>query len=157
MEDQTKETSLEFWRVYGNHILEWKGEDVTVAASFDIGTESMADQPGSPRTFVMGGNMVVRWHISGPWSVALRPEFYWDRNGRWTGAEQFVEAMTSTVEYTVPYKWTTMVVRAEHRYDDSTGVLEVGFSRAVRAVPVSSVLRLGSISFAGSPLSFDSP
>ncbi|MGZ8365301.1 MAG: outer membrane beta-barrel protein, partial [Nitrospira sp.] len=72
--DQT-DTSLEFWRLYGNHILEWRGNDVTVAASFDIGTESIAGPPGRPRAFVMGGNMVVRWHITGPWSVALRPEF----------------------------------------------------------------------------------
>ena len=119
--DQTK-TSLEFWRLYGNHILEWKGDDLTIAASYDIGTESIADQPGSPRTFVMGGDMVVKWHPGGPWSVALRPEFYWDRNGRWTGAEQFVKAITSTVEYKFPYRWTNTIVRLEHRYDESTGV-----------------------------------
>jgi hypothetical protein len=119
--DQTK-TSLEFWRLYGNHILEWKGDDLTIAASYDIGTENIADQPGSPRTFVMGGNMVVKWHLNGPWSVALRPEFYWDRNGRWTGAEQFVKAITSTVEYKFPYRWTNTIVRLEHRYDESTGV-----------------------------------
>jgi len=119
--DQTK-TSLEFWRLYGNHILEWKGDDLTLAVSYDIGTESIADQPSSPRTFVMGGNMVVKWHLGGPWSVALRPEFYWDRNGRWTGAEQFVKAITSTVEYKFPYRWTNTMVRLEHRYDESTGV-----------------------------------
>jgi hypothetical protein len=143
--------------LYGNHILEWKGEDVTVAASFDIGTESIADQPGSPRTFVMGGNMVLKWHISGPWSVALRPEFYWDRNGRWTGAEQFVRAMTSTVEYEVPYKWTTMALRVEHRYDESTGA-GGGFFRngEIRPGPVS--LTPGQHLFLlGVLLSFDSP
>ncbi|MGQ0694546.1 MAG: outer membrane beta-barrel protein [Nitrospiraceae bacterium] len=118
--DQTK-TSLEFWRLYGNHILEWKGDDVTIAASYDIGTESIANQPGSPRTFVMGSFMVVKWHVAGPWSVALRPEFYWDRNGRWTGAEQFVKAITSTVEYRFPYQWTNTMVRLEYRYDESTG------------------------------------
>lgn len=52
--DQT-ETSLEFWRLYGNHIVEWKGDDVTVAASFDIGTENVAERVGSPRAFVTGG------------------------------------------------------------------------------------------------------
>ena len=114
-------TSMEFWRLYGNQILEWKGDDVTIAASLDIGTERIASQPGNPRAFVMGGNLVVRWHVAGPWSMALRPEFYWDRNGRWTGAEQFVKAITSTVEYQVPYKWTNTIVRVEHRYDDSTG------------------------------------
>jgi hypothetical protein len=119
--DQTK-TSLEFWRLYGNHILEWKGDDVTVALSYDIGTESIANQPGNPRTFVMGGNMIMKWHVAGPWSVALRPEFYWDRNGRWTGAEQFVKAITSTIEYKIPYRWTNTMVRLEHRYDESTGV-----------------------------------
>ena len=118
--DQTK-TSLEFWRLYGNHILEWKGDDVTIAVSYDIGTESIANQPGSPRTFVMGSFMVVKWHVAGPWSVALRPEFYWDRNGRWTGAEQFVKAITSTVEYRFPYQWTNTMVRLEYRYDESTG------------------------------------
>ena len=119
--DQT-DASLEFWRLYGNHILEWKGDEVTVAASYDAGTENIADQPGSPRAFVMGGNVMVKWHVAGPWSVALRPEFYWDRNGRWTGAEQFVKAITSTIEYKFPYRWTNTMVRVEHRYDESTGV-----------------------------------
>ena len=53
--------------------------------------------------------------------MAVRPEFYWDRNGRWTGQEQFVKAVTSTVEYKVPYRWTNTVVRLEHRFDESTG------------------------------------
>lgn len=119
--DQTN-IDLEFWRLYGNQILEWKGDDVTIAASYDIGTENIAGQAGNPRTFAMGGNLVVRWHIAGPWSVALRPEFYWDRNGRWTGSEQFVKAITSTVEYKFPYRWTNTMVRMEYRYDDSTGV-----------------------------------
>ncbi|MBX3347664.1 MAG: porin [Nitrospira sp.] len=114
-------TSMEFWRLYGNQILEWKGDDVIIAASLDVGTERIASQSGHPRAFVMGGNLVVRWHVAGPWSVALRPEFYWDRNGRWTGAEQFVKAITSTVEYQLPHKWTNTIVRVEHRYDDSTG------------------------------------
>lgn len=118
--DQTK-TSLEFWRLYGNHIVEWKGDDVTIAGSYDIGTESIANQPGSPRTFAMGGNVVAKWHVAGPWSVAVRPEFYWDRNGRWTGSEQFVKAVTSTVEYKFPYRWTNTMARLEHRYDESTG------------------------------------
>ena len=119
--DQT-DGSLEFWRLYGNHILEWKGDEVTVAVSYDAGTENIADRPGSPRAFVMGGNLMMKWHVAGPWSVALRPEFYWDRNGRWTGAEQFVKAITSTIEYKLPYRWTNTMLRVEHRYDESTGV-----------------------------------
>lgn len=154
--DQT-DTSLEFWRLYGNHILEWKGDDVTVAASFDIGTEGIAGQPGSPRTFVMGGNMVIRWHITGPWSVAVRPEFYWDRNGRWTGAEQFVKAVTSTVEYKFPYKWTNTVVRVEHRYDDSTGVGGGFFKDGEIRPGVIGLVPGQHLLLAGVLLSFDSP
>ena len=154
--DQAK-TSLEFWRLYGNHILEWKGDDLTLAASYDIGTESIADQPGSPRTFVMGGNVVAKWHVSGPWSLAVRPEFYWDRNGRWTGQEQFVKAITSTVEYKLPYRRTTTIIRFEYRYDESTGV-GGGFFKGseispgvIGLTPAQHLLLLGLL------WSFDSP
>ena len=101
--------------------------------------------------------MVLRWRITGPWSVALRPEFYWDRNGRWTGSEQFVKAITSTVEYKFPYKWMNTVVRVEHRYDESTGV-DGGFFKNGRdsswrewTAPGQHLLLLGLL------LSFDSP
>lgn len=154
--DQTN-TALEYWRLYGNHILEWKGDDVTVAGSYDIGTESIANQPGSPRTFAMGANITARWHIAGPWSVAVRPEFYWDRNGRWTGHEQFVKALTSTAEYKFPYRWTNMVVRLEYRYDESTGV-GGGFFRGgeispgvIGLTPTQHLLLLGLL------MTFDSP
>jgi hypothetical protein len=119
--DQTK-TDIKFWRLYLNNIAEWKGDAVTVALSYDIGTENIANRPGDPRAFVMGGALFTRWNVSGPWSLAVRPEFYWDRNGRWTGNEQFVKAVTSTVEY----KWTLVqsaaLLRLEHRFDESTGV-----------------------------------
>lgn len=154
--DQT-DTSLEFWRLYGNQIVEWKGEDVTVAASFDIGTENIAGRVGSPRTFVMGGNLVVRWHITGPWSAAVRPEFYWDRNGRWTGAEQFVKAVTSTVEYKFPYRWTNTIVRVEHRYDESTGV-GGGFFKNGEIRPAVAGFTPGQhLLLLGVLVSFDSP
>lgn len=154
--DQTK-TSLEFWRLYGNHILEWKGDDLTLAASYDVGTERIGSQPGGPRTFVMGGNMVAKWHVSGPWSLAVRPEFYWDRNGRWTGQEQFVKAVTSTVEYKFPYRRTTTIVRLEHRYDESTGAGGGFFRRGeispgtLGLAPAQHLLLLGLL------WSFDSP
>jgi hypothetical protein len=114
-------TSMEFWRLYSNYIAEWKGDDVTLAVSYDFGTENIAGQPGSPRAFVTAGALFTRWHIAGPWSVAVRPEFYWDRNGRWTGFQQFVKAITTTLEYKVPYRWTNTRLRVEYRYDESTG------------------------------------
>ena len=118
--DQTN-TALKFWRFYANHIVEWKAADLTLALSYDIGTEHIADRPGHPRAFVTGANLVARWHVGGPWAVALHPEVYWDRNGRWTGNEQFVKAMTTTLEYRAPYGWTNTTIRLEHRWDESTG------------------------------------
>lgn len=150
-------TSLEFWRLYGNHILQWQNEDVTLAASYDVGTEVLADRPGHPRTFVMGGNLVARWRIVGPWSVAVRPELYWDRNGRWTGSEQFVRAVTSTVEYQMPCRRTNTIVRLEHRYDESTGA-GGGFFRRGEIGP--GVIGLGPaqhLVLLGLLWSFDSP
>jgi hypothetical protein len=118
--DQNK-TAFEFWRFYLNSIVERKTDTFLLALSYDIGTESIANQTGAPRTFVMGGNRVARWSIDSQWAVAVRPEFYWDRNGRWTGNEQFVKAMTTTLEYAVPFGWTRTRVRAEYRWDESTG------------------------------------
>ena len=75
-----------------------------VAASFDIGTENIAGQSGNPRTFVMGGNMVVRWHITGPWSVALRPSSI--GIGTVGGPVQTVREVITSVSIS-PYKWIT--------------------------------------------------
>lgn len=151
------QTSLEFWRLYGNHIAEWKGHDLTVVASFDIGTENIAGRIGSPRAFVMGGNMVVRWQISGPWAVAVRPEFYWDRNGRWTGVEQFVKAVTSTVEYQFPYCWMNTVVKVEHRYDESTGIGGGFFKNGELRPGVAGLAPGQHLLLLGVLISFDSP
>lgn len=115
--DQAK-TSLEFWRLYSNNIVEWKGDDLTVALPYDFGTENIA---GQLRAFVTAGALESKWHVAGPWSLAVRPEFYWDRNGRWTGSQQFVKAVATTLEYKAPYRWTNATLRLEYRYDESTG------------------------------------
>jgi hypothetical protein len=116
-----RQTSLEFWRVFSNFIVGWEGDDLTVAFSYDLGTENIAADPNHPRTFWTGAALFTRWHIDGPWSVAARPELYWDQDGRQTGFEQFVKAITTTVEYKVPLKANHVVLRLEHRYDESTG------------------------------------
>ncbi|MBH0190736.1 MAG: outer membrane beta-barrel protein [Nitrospira sp.] len=154
--DQT-DASLEYWRLYGNHILEWKADEVTIATSYDIGTENIANRPGSPRTFVMGGNLVLKWHVAGPWSVAVRPEFYWDRNGRWTGAEQFVKAVTSTVEYKLLYRWSTAVARLEYRYDESTGAGGGFFKNGESSFGVPKLAAGQHLLLFGLLLTFDSP
>ena len=113
-------TAIEYWRLYSNFNTEWKSDDVTLSWSYDFGTEQLAT-PGGQRAFVMASALFTRWHIAGPWTVAVRPEFYWDRNGQWTGNQQFVRAITNTVEYKIPYKWTNTLLRLEYRYDESTG------------------------------------
>ena len=115
------DTSLEFWRFFSDSIVEWKvNDDVTLVGEYQVGTQEMA-MPGKPRFVYMGAAFPMRWHISGPWTVALRPEVYWDPNGFQTGAEQLVRAVTTTAEYKFPYKWTNMIGRLEYRYDESTG------------------------------------
>ena len=154
--DQTN-TALQFWRFYANHIVEWKGDNLTFAASYDIGTENIADRPGHPRAFVMGGNVVARWHVTGPWALAVRPEFYWDRNGRWTGSEQFVKAVTSTIEYRIPYKWTNTTLRLEHRWDESTGAGGGFFRRGEVQPGVLSLTPNQHLVLLGILWTFDSP
>ncbi|MDR4478508.1 MAG: outer membrane beta-barrel protein [Nitrospira sp.] len=153
--DQTN-TGLQFWRFYANHIAEWKGDRLTVAASYDIGTENMADRPGHPRAFVTGGNVVARWHVTGPWTLAVRPEFYWDRNGRWTGSEQFVKAVTSTVEYRISCKRTDTILRLEHRWDESTGAGGGFFSRGALQPGVISLTPNQHLVLLGVLWTFDS-
>jgi hypothetical protein len=115
-------TSLKFWRLFSDSIIEWKvNQDLTLVANYQIGTEKNAGAPGNPRLFYMGASFPMRWHIEGPWTVALRPEVYWDRNGLATGFEQFIWAMTTTAEYKLPYKWTNTIIRLEYRFDESTG------------------------------------
>ena len=107
--------------MFSDSIIEWKGADVTIAAEYQVGTQRTASAPGHPRAFYMGAAFPMRWHIRGPWSLALRPEVYWDRNGLMTGFEQFIRAVTTTAEYKLPYKWTNTILRLEYRYDESTG------------------------------------
>jgi hypothetical protein len=70
----------------------------------------------------MSAQLPIHWAVRGPWSVTVRPEFCWDRDGRWIdGAPQSVKAATTTLEYRVPYRRTQAILRLEHRYDDSRG------------------------------------
>ncbi len=114
-------TSIEFWRLFSDSIVEWKGEQVVVALEYQIGTQKNASAPGNPRDFWTGSALELQWHVDGPWTVAIRPEFWWDRNGLMSGFEQLVKAVTTTLKYQVPYKWANLICRLEYRYDESTG------------------------------------
>jgi hypothetical protein len=69
----------------------------------------------------MFAQMPVHWAVRGPWSVTLRPEVAWDRDARWTGFAQTIKAVTTTLEYRIPYRWTNTIARVEYRFDDSRG------------------------------------
>jgi hypothetical protein len=127
-------TSLEFWRFFSDSILEWQRKPVVLAISYDIGTENAAEQVGHPRTFWTGAAFNARWNVQGPWSVALRPEVYWDPNGRITGSEQLLRAITTTLEYQFVKEWSSALLRLEYRYDESTG-RDGGFFKGGKIAP----------------------
>ena len=117
-----QDTSIEFWRFFSDSIIEWKSDRFLLAAAFDVGTEKQADVVGNPRHDWMAAAVWFGWHIDGPWSLGLRPEFYWDPDGVGTGAEQTIQAYTATLEYTFPpVASNTLVAALEYRYDRSTG------------------------------------
>lgn len=150
-------TGVEFWRWYLNNIVEWRAETVLLALSYDIGTERVAFRPGNPRAFVTGANVVARWQFAQQWAIGGRTEFYWDRNGRWTGSEQLVKAVTTTLEYTLPYRWTNTRVRLEYRWDESTGV-DGGFFRRGDITPgVPGLTGSQHLLLLGILWTFDSP
>lgn len=147
---QQSDTSPEFWRFFSDSIAEWKRNSVTVAFEYQAGTEGVAT-PGNPRALWMAGQLPMHWNVRGPWSLTLRPEFAWDRDGRWTGNAQTVKAVTSTVEYRIPYRWTTTILRIEYRFDDSRGK-SGGFFRGaelspgvIAVVPSQHLLIFGAI------------
>jgi Putative beta-barrel porin-2, OmpL-like. bbp2 len=117
---QQSDTALEFWRFFWDTIAEWKRSPTTVAFEYQAGTEKVV-AVGNPRALWMFAQMPVHWAVRGAWSVTVRPEVAWDRDGRWTGFAQTIKAVTSTVEYRIPCRWTNTIARVEYRFDDSRG------------------------------------
>jgi hypothetical protein len=114
------DTALRFWRFFSDSIVERKTGGVTAAFEYQIGTEGVASA-GEPLALWMAAQAPVKWSVGGPWSVIVRPEFAWDRDGRWIGAEQSVKAFTSTVEYRRRLGQAQAIVKLEYRVDDSRG------------------------------------
>ena len=90
--------------------------------------------PGNPRALMMSSQLPVHWTVTPRWSATVRPEIFWDRDGRWTSSRQTVKAVTTTLEYRVPYKQACAIFRLEHRYDDSRGP-EGGFFQGAELQP----------------------
>jgi hypothetical protein len=113
-------TALQYWRFLSDSIVERKGDRVTIALEYIYSGERVA-APGTPRALMMTGQLPVHWTLNKRWSATVRPEFFWDRDGRWTLARQTVKAITTTLEYRIPYRMAYTILRLEHRYDDSRG------------------------------------
>jgi hypothetical protein len=113
-------TAMQYWRTFADSTVEWRTPDWRMALSYDIGTEKIADVGGARATW-MGAALFTQRHLAGPWSVAVRPEFYWDPQGRMTEREQLIWANTTTLEYKRHLGRQLVIVRLEHRYDRSTG------------------------------------
>lgn len=145
-----KDTSIEFWRFLTDSIFEWKTDRVTTAFEYHVGTEEVA-APGDPRALWMFAQLPFHWTFNKHWSATIRPEVYWDRDGRLTGFRQTVKAYTTTLEYRLGYRQGTALVRLEHRIDDSRGP-GGGFFRGaelppgvVGLTPTQNLLILGVI------------
>ena len=113
-------TSIEFWRFLSDTIVERRTDRFVIAFNGHFSTEKV-DELDPFRAWWVAAQMPMRWTIEGPWSVAVRPEIAWDSSGRWTLAEQTVKALTTTLEYRVPYKRANSIFRLEHRVDSSRG------------------------------------
>lgn len=117
---EQESTDTRFWRYFSDTILQWSTDDISIAYVYDAGTEQLATA-GGKQVLWIGSALFTRWHIDGPWSVSLRPEIYWDPDGRLTGSQQFIKAITTTVEYKIPLGEASLALRSEYRFDDSTG------------------------------------
>ena len=113
-------TSLKYWRFLSDSIVERKTRAATTAIEFQVSSE-LVDAAQRPRALWMAAQVPVRWAVHGPWSLTVRPEFAWDRDGRWTTFEQSVKAMTTTLEHSIRFRQAQTILRVEHRYDNSKG------------------------------------
>jgi len=150
------DTALEFWRSLSDTIAEWKGNRLTTAFEYQISAEKVAGG-GNQRARWTSAQLPVHWAVNERWSATIRPELASDRSGRWTGSQQRVKALTSTVEYRIPYRTTSTLLRLEHRFDDSRGngggFFNDGFAETgvVGLKPTQHLLIFAAI------LTFDSP
>ncbi len=144
------DTSFELWRFLTDTTLEWKRQPLTVAFEYQAASEKVAIAK-QPRATWMAAQLPVHWVMDKRWSVTVRPEVAWDSDGRWTGFPQTVKANTTTLEYRIPYRQASAILRLEHRIDNSRGpgggFFKDGEVRpgVVALVPTQNLLTFGAI------------
>lgn len=117
---QQSNTSFPYWGVLSDSIAEHRTDRATFAFEYIYETERLAT-PVRNHALLMAGQLPMHWSLGHRWSTTIRPEFLWDPQGQWTLSRQTIKAITSTLEYRIPYRRTTAILRMEHRYDDSRG------------------------------------
>ena len=147
------DTSIGFWRFLSDTSAEWKHRRFTGAFEYFVGSEKVVAS-GNPRALWMSSQLPLHWALSKRFSFTVRPEVYWDRDGRTTGLRQTVKANTTTLEYRIPYSQAAAILRLEHRIDDSRGpqggFFDDGRPGAVPLTPTQNLLVMAVI------LTFDS-
>jgi Putative beta-barrel porin-2, OmpL-like. bbp2 len=113
------DTAFKYWRFLSDTIVERRRTRATVAGEYQVASERVAGT--SERALWMSAQVPMRWQVHGPVTLAARPEWAWDRDGRWTLARQHVTALALTADYKVLSGWTTGIIRLEYRIDDSRG------------------------------------
>jgi hypothetical protein len=124
--------SFKNWRFLSDTIVERRTNQFIVAFEPNFATERVA--PSGTRAWWASAQLPTHWNFKPRWSLSVRPEVAWDSEGRWTLAKQTVKALTTTVEYRLPYKLSNTIFRLEHRWDDSCGP-EGGFFRGREISP----------------------
>jgi hypothetical protein len=136
------DTSLEFRRFLSDSIVEWKRDRFTVAFEYLVGTEKITTE--TQRALWMSAQLPLHWSLNPRMSFTVRPEVYWDRDGRTTLYRQTVKANTTTLEYRLPHGRTTTILRLEHRIDDSRGP-DGGFFKDGGLTPTQNLFIAGLI------------
>ena len=113
-------TSVKYWRFLSNTIVEWKTPRATTALDVHWSSEAIHNSE-EQRAWWIAAQLPAQFAIRGPWRVTVRPEVAWDSEGRWTGFEQSVVALTSGLECRIRLASASAIVRFEHRYDHSRG------------------------------------
>ena len=120
-------TDARFWRHLLDTVIEYRTQRMTAAVNVDVAAERLDDAGQTTGTWV-AAQAVMNWRPDQRWSLTFRPEVAKDSTGRWTLARQTVRAMTTGTQYQLTLDEWSLMVRAEHRVDVSTGP-DGGFSR----------------------------
>jgi hypothetical protein len=110
----------EAWRLFSDTQFTYNTEKFGLGGLFDIGADPRTDLPMKPWHMWMNGAVFTRWRVLGKqrtWDMALRPEFFWDRDGRIFGVPQNLVSGAFTNNFRV---FNNLLLRVEYRYDWSS-------------------------------------